>query len=514
MHANKLILFLFISLTMRSSALSPDGEKAASELISLLKEEIKVMADGRDDDNAVMSARQYLRQVQNALSQENQRNFKQLLDNVGGYEPTEKVRQNIETLEKLLDADFEMQTQVVITELEGQLTTAAEKVNQAEEPEDLDKLLATLSRNRFSNNGEEGYNTNHPKIRRLLSELINARQFVTNWQDYLQASNSGNTSQASQSLHSLSQQDSTLIPRSQIIARLAHEQGGETEITAIFEEIRKLDDMREGLRKLSKRMATSRSSSSGMENTGQREIFQSLVKMEKTYREYLAGLPVRIEVLQQSYDSVENGSDATLIQIRADLLRLVIPRALDLPDAVRPAENESIDLFLSRATREFSRKGDTAAAIRTADMRQLLSRSSNFTDKETAALQDYAAGQKQAQASQWLLAVVSLQKALRSGHDLIPAVDAGALLETIRKEHPAEYEAGLSEFLAPRMAPEQHLRHFPRGFYQPYLHQMEGGSGLQSGTTVIIPVPGKKNAASLEKSPTENIENAEKSPTR
>jgi hypothetical protein len=500
MHAKKLIPFLFLSLALESSALSPEGEKAGAELVTLLKDEIKAMADGDENDNAIMSARQYLRQVQNALAQENQRNLKQFLDNFGGYEPSEKVRTSIETLEKTLDADFEARTQAVITELEGLLATAAEKVTQAEEPEDLDKVLVSLSRNRFSNDGNESYDTNHPKIRRLLSEVSNARQFVTTWQDYLQASNSGNTSKAVQALANVAQQENGLIPRSRIIARQAYEQGGEAEVAAIIAEIRKPDDLREGLRKLSKRMAASRSSGSSSENAGQREIYQSLVRMEKTYREFLAGLPVKIEAFQPSSDSTESGGDATLIQLRAELLRLVMPRALDLPETVRPAENESIDGFLARATRELTRDGNTAAAIRTADLRQLLARSANLSDKDTAALRDYAAGRKQAEASQWSLAVVSLQKALKSGHDLVPAAEAGALLETIRKEHPTEFEAGMTEFLTPRVAPEQDPRQFHRNFFPPHLRQMEGGPDARGGTTVVLPVPGKEATPKPEKS--------------
>ena len=59
--------------------------------------------------------------------------------------------------------------------------------------------------------------------------------------------------------------------------------------------------MKEAIRKLTRLMGGSRSSSS--ENTGSREALQTLARLEKTYREHLAGLPVNVEVLRSPDDT-------------------------------------------------------------------------------------------------------------------------------------------------------------------------------------------------------------------
>ena len=60
--------------------------------------------------------------------------------------------------------------------------------------------------------------------------------------------------------------------------------------------------MKEGLRKLTRLAGGNRSSSS--DNVGPREILQALGRLEKCYREFLAGLPVKVEVLQPQSESL------------------------------------------------------------------------------------------------------------------------------------------------------------------------------------------------------------------
>lgn len=502
MHAKKLMLMLLLCLATPSvAALAPEVAKAGEELVSTLKDEMKAL-EGDDDEAGrardVQAIRQYLRQVQNALAQDNIRQFDQLLANFGDYEPTPKVLGCLEALKKSIKDGFNRKTEAVVAELEGLLAAAADKVTRAEEPADLDKVLVSLSSNRL-NNGDDGeaYDSNNPAIRKLVSEISSARRFATSWQDYLQASNAGNASQALQALRNLAQNEPSLIPRSQLIARIEFEQADEDEVTAILNEIKKPTDLKEGIRKLSKLVGSSRYSS---ENPEPREILLALGRMEKTYREFLAGLPVKVDVLQPS-DSTGPASNAKLIELRAALLLMVLPRVLDLPDGLLPAEGESVDRFLARAMEDATRRDDLGACLRISDLRQLLVRSANFSDKDLDALRSYAAGRNQSEAGQYLLAVVSLQTALKSGSELVPAAKTGALLETIRKDHPEEYEQGMMEFLTPRTTPESDYSRMPYRNHLPPYQRYPDGDPRQGGPTVVLPVPPREAAKPEGKAP-------------
>ena len=485
------LIFLLCLAPLSLAALPAEGQAAGEELVAALKEEMTGMAVGEDAQD-LQAARQYLRQLQNALGQESPRQMDQILDNFGNYQPSAKVLTCVEALRKSIKEGAERKTRALVAELEGLLATAAETVTRAEEPVDLDKVLEMLSQNRFNNGGgeNEGFDSANPAIRAKISAISAARQFVTNWQDYLQASNAGNTSQALQALRNLSSQEISLIPRSQIIARVEFEQASEDEIAKILEGMTKPEDIKEGLRKLMRLAGGNRSSSS--DNVGPREILQALGRLEKCYREFLAGLPVKVEVLQPQSESLGSIETAKLIELRAAILLLVLPRALDLPAEFSPTGGETVDGFLSRAMTDATRRDDLGVSLRIAELRQLLASSANFSDKDTEALRQYAAGRNQATAGQYLLAVVSLQNALKSGSQLVPPEKTGALLETIRKEHPEEFSQGMTEFLTPRSTPEFDYSRMPFRGYRPPHGRFPDSDPRQGGTTIVLPVPARE----------------------
>ena len=490
-----LIPLMLLALAARAAALSEDGKKAADELVTNLQEEMKAMLAGDDENHKAASLKQYIRQIQAAIAEDNNRSIEQYLGNFGNYEPSKKVLDGIATVRKSIKDEQQRKTQAFITELQGILDTARDKIIRAEEPEELDKVLATLSRNRFNNMGEsQGYDSNDATLRALLSEISNARQFVTSWQDYLQASISGNTSQASQALRNLASQDTTLIPRSQIIARLdfANSNGGN--VNTIIEGVKTLDDMKPALQKLSRIQGAARSS--GSENTEIRETVQNLARLEKTYREFQAGLPVNIEVVSIPTSNADLTGKLDFIELRATLLLMVLPRCLDLPEGFQPTEGETVDRFLDRATKDAVSRDDLATCRRIQSVRQSIAQSNGVSVRDVDNLRDYEAGRKQLAAGQYLLAVVSLQNALKSGSDLIPAAKAGEMLESIRKDHPKEFEQGMVEFLTPRPAPEYDFPRMPYRNYMPYSSRyMDGDPRGQGGTTLVLPVPAKEAPA-------------------
>jgi len=452
MKAKNLIPFFLLCLATSSLAISPEGEEAYGELVKQLNDELEGLAVNPDDNqNEILSVRQYLRQLENSLAQKNNRNIIQLLDNLGNFTPSAKVQKSLDSFKKALENENAAKTRAYITKLEGILTKAADALQTADTPESLDKTLDALNRNQFQNNGDEDFDGNDPTVRRLVNELSSARQFVAAWQDYIQASNGGNLQQSQQSLRNLSQQETTLIPRSQILARIAFEQGTVEQTAKILEETTSLDGMRDAIDKMSRQTGGTHGFDSG---SGQQEIFTTLKQLDATYRDFIAGFPVQPEIFQKSsYPSIATGIPA-IVKLRADLLRLTLPRMLELPADTLLEENEEIEPFLTLATHEAVRRDDIAAAIRIRDMRQYILRSSSSADKDIETLSGYSAAHLQIEAKQWMLAVVSLQETLKSGCEFIPAAKVGELLETIGKEHPEEYKQGMDEFLSAGSASE------------------------------------------------------------
>ncbi len=477
------LLLLFI--TTHSPALDEESTRTGDELVTTLQLEIKDLADAEGDNNEVAAIRNYLRQVQAALTQDNFRSIEQMLTNFGNYNPSEKAQQGIDALREAISDELRANTDAVILELKGILDVARETVSRAAEPEELDKILETLSRNRFTNQrNSETYDSNDPVVRGLMSELGSARQFVTSWQDYLQASNAGDLSRATQALGNLADNEVTLIPRSRIIARIEFERAGGEELARISASITSLGEMKGAIEKLSAQVG-SRSSSS--DNPAIKETLANLVRLEKVYREFQAGLPVSLEIIQDSTTSSGMLEKLDFIGLRAQLLLLVLPRYLDLPESFAANEGETVDGFLDRAMDDATARADAAAARRIKDTSLMLVKSGNFRQADLDALRDYAAGLSQMEAGQHLLAVVSLQKALSSGSDLIPSAETGAMLKTIREKHPEEFEQGMLEFLTPHPTPEYDYSRMPyRGYRPSYSRNRE-----ESGTTVVLPVPSK-----------------------
>ena len=498
MRPQKLIPLLLLALAARSAALSEDGKKAGEEIVSALKEELKELAGNDVNENRGYAVKQYLRQIQNALAQENSRQLIQYLDNYDNYSPTEKVLQSIAKLKEAIKAEQKQKSAAIIADLEGTLAKAREKVVQAKAPEDLDELLSSLSREKYSTyEDSQGNDPSVATIRSLTMAIGNAKQFVTSWQDYLQAKKSGNAAQAASAIQSLSRQENLLIPRSQIIDRLEQERAKPDTLAAIIDGITSLDRIAPALKQLNALQQSSRNSESGSSSLN--EPIQTLGRMDKTYREFTAGLPVNLEVFNSGLDSSGQTTRSDFTRLKAELLILVLPRYLAIPETPKANDTENVDQFLSRALSEAKGRGDAAACQRVREAQQTLGRSNRYSNDDTNALRDYAAGQNQLAARQYMLAVISLQSALKAGSDLLPVDKIGGQLETLQKEHPEEFKQGMTEFLTPKPTPEFDYSRMPyRSYMDPRMTRgMDMGrySGMQQqppATSIVLPVPGKE----------------------
>lgn len=444
---------LFLAcLTVHASAFGEKATRTADELVTTLLLELKQLG-GEDGDNQQVNAlQQYLRGVKSAITQSNIRSLDQYLDNLGNYTPSDKVQKGIDALKQAVRQEYEENTRAVIAEMRGRLDQARDAVARAAEPEDLDKIIESFSSNRISGgNDTDRYNSNDATFRKLQSESGMALRFVTSWQDFLQASNAGDSTRALQSLRNLSNQENSLIPRSAVIARMQFETVDRDEIARIATTISSLDGMKPALAKLTTMLGPSRSSSS--DNQDLRTCIRILSNLEKCYREHLAGLPVNLELFYQPYSTSDSPAVTDFIPQRSDLLLLVLPRYLNLPDDFQVEKGESVDHLLKRALEDAVKRDDPATARHILKTGLNLARTFN-NEADMKALSEHSAGLSQIAAGQHALAVVSLQKALASGSHLIPAASTGAALAAIKRDHPEAYDEGMTEFLTPRPVPE------------------------------------------------------------
>jgi hypothetical protein len=496
MYQKALIPLLFLGLAASSPALTDAGKAAGEELISALKEEAKSFK-GKDkaageDDNKEYAVNQSIAQIQTAIKQGNNRQLERLQENRLAYLSSEKINRCLAKLDEVLKAEREQMADARSKDLEDLIKRAQDKVLQAKTPEELDGILGELTK---IPSGEYDYENDQTNIRlRLLRQQFpHIKQFVTSWQDYLQAMQAGNLADAIQALKSLTGLESGLIPRSQILARLEQIKPKAGNPADIIDGIKNLDGMREALKSLAAAQQVSRHSDySGSDIS---DLTQNLNSLEKTYREFLAGLPVNLDIFGRNYESSHRGGSANIVQLRADLIALVLPRYVGAPEETKAKPGENVQQLFNRMTAEAKARGDMLLCERIRQTQQIFTKGGNSMANDASGLLDYSAAQNQIGARQYMLAVVSLQKTLKGGSDMLPTQRIGQQLESIKNEHPKEYEEGMKEFLAPTLSSFPGLLH--GGSMDPRMRAefMNNNNQRGGGTVVVMPVPGKEGAA-------------------
>ncbi len=497
MNRKTLVPLIFLGLSYSCYALTDAGRKAAEELISSLQEEVKVKEGSDPNNNSGYPVKEFIRQLQSVIAKDNDSYIVQTLDSAGNSLKSEKSIASVAKFREIIQTEREYQSQATIERLEGLMKTTREKILAAREPSELDALIEDLTKNQsLKNDQSEGSNAGSQKtIYSLVWGLSSAEEFTIKWQDYLQAKKSGNVSQAVSALQSLSRNHSSLIPRSQILERIEQEKGPSSDITKIVEGIASLDDMQEAIMALIAAKKFAQSSDENYQPTS--DLLQSLGRLEKAYREYRAGLPFNIEVLNQTYDSTTNTGNTKLVELRAELLKLVLPRYLSLPEGTAAKPGESILQFMDRLLAGAKESGDIMLCKRIVDLQTNL-RINRISNSDIAGLKEYNAAQNQLAAGQHFLAVGSLQRALNSGSDLLPTERIGQQLAALKKDHPKEYEQGMTEYLTPRQSYE-----FPGGMpfrgYDPRMGYPNGDPRQQTGPSVLLPVPAKESVTTPDK---------------
>ncbi len=452
-----LLLACIFSLTASISTILADETSDAMQALQTAIEKeaaqqkpIEPMdAEGRGEAMSAM----FLGQLRSALSQGETPQLDDILNQVPIYLKSDAVRQAVDKLRAALNTERATREQAVSARVETGIAAAANAVQGAKKAADLDKTLTDLGH--LQEQSQEG---NSEKARARMEKIRNTRQFVLRWQDYLADLETGDSQAAVQTLRNIENQDSfDVIPRSEIIARIAElskstpaettRKPPETpaqKIREILEKTKSLDAIPAALDSL-----THLQRDPGWQNNGWNDPITAskneLSGIFQAYSNYKAGMPGQFTL---------SGNNDTL-PLRAELIRLVAPRFLDLDEKSKPVENETIQAYLDRMMTMARQTADARLIARVLELQDMLGGKQSDA-ASTAFLKPLLAAQNQEIAGQFPPAVVSYEVALKSGGEFVPAEAIGAHLEAIKKAHPEEYQQGMQLFLGGQAtAPEQ-----------------------------------------------------------
>ncbi|MFL6589892.1 MAG: hypothetical protein ACJ8M4_06935, partial [Chthoniobacterales bacterium] len=130
--------------------------------------------------------------------------------------------------------------------------------------------------------------------------------------------------------------------------------------------------------------------------------------------------------------------------LKLELTRLVLPRFLQVQE--KAAADELVDSYVERMMRLAFERCDPRLIQRVYHVRNAINGNGNAF-QFSPGLDALLAAKNQDDAGQFLPAVISYQRALRLGGELVPAESIGKRLAAIKAANPAEYEAGMKKFL-------------------------------------------------------------------
>jgi hypothetical protein len=450
---------------------APDALKALQAAIEKEAAAAK-SSQGSDEDGAERHrdvSQTILAQIRSAAVNGDTRQLEEMLNQISGYLKSEQALTAAEKLRSAIAADRAAQDAALAQQIAEAITQAGKAVKAAKTPADLDETIRQLGKIQDQRNEERYYS----RSRVSLEKVRNTRQAVIRWQDYLSNVVTGNYQEAIQNLKNLSSDSSAmdLVPRSEILALIAEyskakSNPGEPNESSSFgagsqnagtpeQQVRDILDKTKTLEEIPKAIGAlqelqqqpGRNSSSISDPLG--AAISELTTILQGYREYHAGLPSQFDVRLRPSNfgggPAANQAYTNAFPLRAQLLRLLAVQAIKAGKSLEPGPEEPVDKYMERVLETAKQKFDIS----------LMKRVLEFQDRlagrlgSSASLQTLLGAQNQEAAKQFVPAVVSYQNALKTGGEELPAKGIGERLESIKREHPEEYEQGMKWFLTP-----------------------------------------------------------------
>lgn len=324
-----------------------------------------------------------------------------------------------------------------------------ELTRSAKEPSDLDSILKDLTEFQGARGSRQS-----EEAQAAIYKAQAVRQFLEHWQDYLAQIKTGDTKRAADTLRNIANNSSTgveFLPRSEVVAMIEKASDSsdtkgfalpDEELPRIVAKAKTLADLAgvmKELRELRARREGVRSNYGGLERVV--AAINTLGPIEKTYREFQAGLPTNLNAEGYSYEAAA----INVVPLRKELLLLLLPRYLGLTPENSLQPGETLEAFLDRIIKLARERTDVALLVRAQDAKRTLSRGNYVWNN--AGLLAFTAARNQEAAGQILLAIISYQNVLSSGTDDIPAKFVGEKLEALKAAHPREYAQAIEQFL-------------------------------------------------------------------
>jgi hypothetical protein len=334
-----------------------------------------------------------------------------------------------------------------IAAVKSLLSRAGQVITQAKKPEDLDDLIAEMSKHGNTNYGGDPALQGSPDLLRQYSSAV---EFVKKWQEYLAHLADGQTDQARSDLQVMSQNNygEGLLPRSKILElespdRLIAQASKPAEATstpamqaqAILDGIKTLDDMKTGLQKLDPLRQ------SDMQEL--QSVCSQLQEMEDNYVNIKAGLPLQPAMY---YGYNPNGISVPPA-IRSQMLLLTLQVQFNSFKGLPPAADEKPADYIDRVIADATARQDWDLLRRADAARGSLT--SNLGPAFSGGVESIIAGVHQETAGQYALAVQSYETALKNDDPAIPAKIIGDKLTAIQRDHPKEYADGMQLTVSP-----------------------------------------------------------------
>jgi len=449
------ILALAASLLTHTARAASDATADASKkLIAAMRTEAqqsqKKGRNGKDAENPKLAELQAL----DALADDSPEKSQRAIALSASVFTSEPVRSAAQTLRTSLAEDDRLNAErAEVAKAEDLLKRTVETAKDAKNPADLDEVLTALQHAQHSDLSM----SSSPQTGLLYQKMHDALTFVEKWQDYLSARIGGDKAAARRILEELLKHsnDAPFVTRSQLLALQRELSDTSHNPADLVLGIKSLEEMREVIMQLrpittQMQMPGPGDSSHSMEAG---DLLSSLSRLETPYREHLAGLPVQIEPLLTA-DGYEGDALGKLSELRAMLLKQVLPETLHLPKDSAPRDEETVSAFLSRVIGEAKEHDDLALAIQARNLRSSMAGGQPSARPDEVMLSAWQTGQSQEEAGQYFLAVDSYQKTLASGSDMTPAKTIGARLNAIREEHAEDYARAMERY-APSPVQEQ-----------------------------------------------------------
>ncbi len=447
---------------------------------------LNASAAAKPDANPMMAERipAMMAQLDSSLgAQGGEANMEAMIKQIMATNPAPAVQETGKALIAELDARQKARVDELTAKVNAVLTPIPEVLIKAQKPQDVDGVLGDLQKTQAPRGGMYGGDQDSQV---QMNRINSAYQFVAQWQDYLSARNNGNIQEAQNSLRNLlnSRQpgDVILVPRSEILARTAAlvsptkpgpagtppvAVSNQDQLVSLLDGIKTLDDIDEALKKI--RTLPNINYDAG-----------GLAQLGGLYANAKNGLPVTFDL------APVNGSNANSLpefaRIRAMVIMYLLPRYIG-SGAFPTNPNETVNDYLTRSIDAFETKQDWVSLQRLIEAQTKITGANAYS----AGIRSFLAGLNQEMAGQYTQAVTSYQSALANPDDYLPAKLIGDKLAAIKKDHPAEFEAGMKNILNP-----------PTPVYMnPYWPRV----GIPVGYPMPVAGPGGTNAAPVVPTP-------------